>query len=440
MQLFLKPIQDSRKSMKKVVILLVAAGLGFGAVCPSEAMDAQSPDILDFGVSDFGTARGPLGDSPINGAFNTIDEHKINGVQRLYLGLSPFTNSTNSFTSPGYGAANIHMALTIPVAQNLAFTPFWINTSSNAWNVSDTAVHTPRDNTNIWGLVGEFSFDGFQISPYVLLAKTEPHALDMHEMSYFRGTDNFNSNKSIYQGVGLSLKHTALSPLRFTADFYYAHSDDNSGNIFSTLAGDYPIATNRESWYAMLGAEYATVFGTPALKGWYAYSNEGSLHNKSSFADAFSSAPWMNLTFNGTDAWAGEKYRITNTIDITEIANTWGLTAQWAGLSFIEDLSHDFALTSIRGSHHGRPPQSSLKNPQIDRSLTTKDYIVEADINTTYNIYQDLAAVLELSYIYKGLDEANWRQLISASGNENTNETLDIRNIWRTALNLRYSF
>ena len=61
--------------------------------------------------------------------------------------------------------------------------------------------------------------------------------------------------------------------------------------------------------------------------------------------------------------------------------------------------------------------------------LTTNDYLVEFNLDSTYKFYENLEACVELGYIVNGVDKNTWKW----SGNQK-------EDAWKVALNLRYSF
>ena len=54
------------------------------------------------------------------------------------------------------------------------------------------------------------------------------------------------------------------------------------------------------------------------------------------------------------------------------------------------------------------------------------------DFNSTYQIYKNLVAVLELSYLFQDIDGNVWRTAAGEKG--------DFSDAWRAALNFKYSF
>ena len=113
---------------------------------------------------------------------------------------------------------------------------------------------------------------------------------------------------------------------------------------------------------------------------------------------------------------------------------SWGISAQWNDISFVENLSHALSVTYVQGTNN--------KHNRIapdDGYLTTKDSLVEIDFNTTYNIYQNLATVLELGYIFENFDGKN-AVATGAFPATSGSDKAKFSNAWRASLNFQYTF
>jgi len=129
----------------------------------------------------------------------------------------------------------------------------------------------------------------------------------------------------------------------------------------------------------------------------------------------------------------------------TGYSGTWAAGAQIRDLSFLEDLSHTVRVVYWRGTNdpamakslrnpenpQGSDPQNTAWNRQPGGTLylTTNDYLVEFNLDSTYKIYENLETCLELGYIYNGVDKKTWKW----AGNQK-------EDAWKATLNFRYSF
>ena len=110
----------------------------------------------------------------------------------------------------------------------------------------------------------------------------------------------------------------------------------------------------------------------------------------------------------------------------TSFGGTWGVSMQLGGVSFLEGLSHDFSVTYFAGTNN----KNNGGYGEGYDYLTTKDSAVELNALTTYDIYRNLTAALELAYIFEDFDTSKARGRSGSS----------FENDWRAALHFRYSF
>lgn len=99
----------------------------------------------------------------------------------------------------------------------------------------------------------------------------------------------------------------------------------------------------------------------------------------------------------------------------------------------MENLSHALSVTYVQGTNN--------KHNRIapdDGYLTTKDSLVEIDFNTTYNIYQNLATVLEIGYIIEDFDGKNAAN--NGFDGLKAGDKAKFSNAWRASLNFQYKF
>jgi hypothetical protein len=111
------------------------------------------------------------------------------------------------------------------------------------------------------------------------------------------------------------------------------------------------------------------------------------------------------------------------------------VSAQLNKISFMRDLHHDLALTYFQGTNSKKMPELiNRSGGEVSPAdyLTRGDSIIEVDFNSTYQIYKNLVAVLELSYLFQDIDDNVWRTADDRKG--------DFSDAWRAALNFRYKF
>lgn len=73
----------------------------------------------------------------------------------------------------------------------------------------------------------------------------------------------------------------------------------------------------------------------------------------------------------------------------------WAVGAALREITFMDDLSHDFVVSYARGTNH-------KDNFFL---MTTQDSYWEVDFNSTWQMYENLAVILELAYGKVKLDD-----------------------------------
>lgn len=457
--------------MKKLVTLLLAAGLVFSAANSASAVEVKTSGQLDFAfdwtqnmddgsffqdIDDGGTEQkhfgavqrfrlglefvmsenlsatyqaqvgtftwgGPATPAGEN-AGGVLGSRAANIVTRLaYLdwmvpntsvkvrmGQQPVALPSFTFGSPVLDSTATGVVVAAPLTDNFGLTGMWLRADSG-FRRGGTAPEG-SDTTDIFGLIGDVKGDGFQVQPWVsvgLIGKNSPE--------FGEGVGN-----ATVWWAGLSGELTMFDPFRLTADFIYSNLDVKHSKVDDSTG-----------WYAALGAEYKTAYGTPALKGWYA-SGDSKKHNTENKRGGTLS--WLDGGFNATSTFYDGAFGVGKHMGFATPNGSWGISAQWNDISFVENLSHALSVTYVQGTNnkHNGPDFN-------DGYLTTKDSLVEIDFNTTYNIYQNLATVLEIGYIIENFDGKNaveYGGYAAAAGSDKAK----FSNAWRASLNFQYKF
>lgn len=374
---------------------------------------------------------------------------------KVRMGQQPVAMPSYTFGSPVLDDSATGIMISAPVNENITVTGGWLRAVSSPRR-GNWATQGPDkvwdDNFDLFNLTVDFKYDGFQVSPWILLGPKGKDATTGYDGNNFTGVRNMHdglcpltdikwesvngayapdfegktSNSFVwFAGIGGEL--TMFDPFRFTADFYY--SQNKTKHRYSSRAG----------WVAMLGAEYNTEYGTPALKAWYGSGDDKNPTNGSERALSLSGAFNPNTTyFDGV--WMGG---VANTIDRTDASGTWGVGLYWNNLSFMENLSHNFGVSYFAGTN-AKENISQLGGIYFGATplnyMTKGDSAIEFDFTSVYNIYQNLAAALELSYIVQNFDDKTWGRglfLEDANGND---MNAKFSNIFSARVNLRYTF
>ena len=463
--------------MKKLVTLLLAAGLVFSAANSASAVEVKTSGTMDFAfdwtqnmddrsffqdIDDGGseqkhfgavqrfrlglefvmsenlsatyqaqvgtftwggpTSANALGGNNSEGTGGVLGSRSANIVTRLaYLdwmvpntsvkvrmGQQSVALPSFTFGSPVLDDTATGVVVAAPLTDNFGLTGLWLRADSGfrRGNVSKAV----NDTTDLFGLIGDVKGDGFQVQPWVTVG------LVGQDSPKFGVKEGLPGNATAWW-AGISGELTMFDPFRLTADFMYNNVDV-----------DHSKAADSDGWYAALGAEYKTAYGTPALKGWYASGDDKNARR----TDKGGSVMEISGGFNATSTFYDGAFGVGKHMGFTSPNGSWGISAQWNDISFVENLSHALSVTYVQGTNN-----KHNKLDVNDGYLTTKDSLVEIDFNTTYNIYQNLATVLEIGYIIEDFDGKN---LARNEYGQNTTEKFKFSNAWRASLNFQYKF
>ncbi len=471
--------------MKKLVTLLLAAGLVFSAANSASAVEVKTSGQLDFAfdwtqnmddgsffqdIDDGGTEQkhfgavqrfrlglefvmsenlsatyqaqvgtftwgGPATPAGEN-AGGVLGSRAANIVTRLaYLdwmvpntsvkvrmGQQSVALPSFTFGSPVLDDTATGVVVAAPLTDNFGLTGLWLRADSGfrRGNVS-TAVN---DTTDLFGLIGDVKGDGFQVQPWVTVGLVGDHSPKFGVTGYdeLAKENIYLPGNATAWWAGISGELTMFDPFRLTADFMYnnvdvKHSRDNKG-------------LESDGWYAALGAEYKTAYGTPALKGWYASGDDKDYADDKGKGGRVKE---ISGGFNATSTFYDGAFGVGKHMGFTSPNGSWGISAQWNDISFVENLSHALSVTYVQGTNN--------KHNRIapdDGYLTTKDSLVEIDFNTTYNIYQNLATVLEIGYIIEDFDGKNAAN--NGFDGLTAGDKAKFSNAWRASLNFQYKF
>ena len=309
-----------------------------------------------------------------------------------------FTGAVNDNISLGFGWMRIDSGSDIYVDDADAY----VNSNVN-------------DDADALMLNAEFAYDGFKVAPWAMYISGQENS--MFGNSEFTGPSTFTEGNA-YDAfvIGASAELNMFDPFVFAVDALYSNTKyhnmaDNAEDSF-------------DGFYVGAKASYKFSNGTAALGGWYAsgddYDSTNANANDNGFIllDGGFSASTILYGDNiiGADAY--------NTLTGDSPFGTWGLIAEYAGFSFIENLTHTARVVYVQGTNEYN---DAVKADRDFLDFTEDDTAVEIDFNSTYQIYKNFSATLELGYVF--VDQDNLAQ-----GQDEADD------IFRTGLTFVYNF
>ena len=267
------------------------------------------------------------------------------------------------------------------------------------------------DTTDALMLNAEFAYDGFKVAPWAVYAHKQ-HGAESGITQHFN-IDGVNADADLYI-IGASAELNMFDPFVFAVDALY-------NNIkYHNMA---PLAEDSyDAFYVAAKASYKLSNGVASLGGWYSTGNDRE-NNDNGFVVLDGGFSASSVLFDGNIV-GSDPY--TNVMGSDSPFGTWGVIAEYAGFSFLENLSHTARVLYIEGTNENQP---NAYNPGFGDSieLTEDDSAIEIDFDTTYQIYKNLSATLQLGYVF--FDQSNL-----AAGEEEADD------IFRSALTFVYKF
>ena len=423
--------------MKKLVTLLAAAGMVVAASAPANAVDVKVSGFhaftfetqqagftgnnyelakqrtrlgLNFVASEnlSGFLQFQMGSNQW-GDYATGDKHGRYNVQtrqayvdwivpgtavkvrmgRQQVGLPGEAFGDSSVMSAGWGGRD-GIAISAPVNDFLSLNALWVRAG-----VNDELDIDEGANSDIFGLAANLKFNGVAVTPWVAYGAFDAEA--DYQTGASTGLDAIGVDADGYW-AGVTATFSYFDPFTVKASFTYGSAD---------LEGGY---ADKDGWNAQVKASYKTAFGTPALGFWYASGDDKDAEYAGEGTMAHVKGRFMPTTTYHNNAWG---LGGSAAFGREAMGGTWGVFAGIEGVSFIADLEHYAGVTYLEGTND----KKMAANFDAKNYLTEEDSLVEFDFGTTYKIYKNLVANLELSYLIndfdsaaaKDLDEDDWR-------------------------------
>ena len=354
---------------------------------------------------------------------------------RQLVGLPEDAFGKNAIMYPAWHGRD-GIVVSSPVTDWLDLTAFWIRGAYESVNNAGTGGCQKSD---YFAVMAAFRFDGFSFTPYVMYASLdkganvsattdaitlnnmtgpsgEPATLTADGNAFWAGT---NFVMSCFDPFVLKLSG-AYGMINYEGNGRLGYVSSISGEKKSRSVGD---LKNREGWYIQGKASYKTAYGTPILGAWYGSGDDSDAQ--------YARQGWIppfNGRFHPPFGYTAGEFRLYDSTARHNIAGTWGAQLGIEDVSFLEDLTHKITVTYFRGTNDNNLADSM--NPW--EYMTDNDTVVEFNLASTYQIYRNLTACLELAYMitdYDRGDHKNW-----AAGHE-----ID-KDGWSTALSFAYKF
>ena len=477
--------------MKRIVTLLLAAGLVFGAHTGAQAVDFKTKGTWDFNFewlegTDFnknntskddtfagkqrfrtqidviasealsGTVYFEIGDTiwgSKDGALGS--DGKSIEVKRSYIDwIVPQTDlkvrmGIQGLALPGFVAGSPVLdddvaALTLSYSfnDNVAATVFWArpyDTGAAIYN-NQTLETTSFDELDIFGLVVPITLDGMKIVPWGMYSSIGKNingsSSDYNQSSWQQAAyglrPDFDNGKKYPQNGQTFDKGTDAwwGGLSYQLTMFDPLKFSVDG-VYGSVKGDNE-EWDRSGWLAIAQLDYKLSMFTPGIFGWYASGDDNNRTNGSE------QMPYISPDF-GPTSFGFDKYAAsiaTDSILSVSGAGTWGVGLQAAKISFLENLSHVLRVAYIEGTN-----DQEMAKYIIGTNLNKPNSPVNS-YNGVYMTEKDHAIEVNFDTTYKIYENLT---LLAELGYINLNMDEDVwhqkfDNAWKAGINFQYAF
>ena len=470
--------------MKRIVTLLLAAGLVLGAAAGSQAADIKAKGNWTFtwqlGDNNLFEKNGDkfTAKQRLRTQIDVIASESLKGVLFLEMGDQNWGSSKDgaslgtdgkivkvrysyvdwvipqtdakvrmglqNFSLPGFisnnpilgGGSADGAGITISgqFTENVGASLFWLraendNTDGYRGNPSSNAM-------DFVGLTVPMTFDGVKVTPWAMYGAlgrdSFTNTADNKDSGVVNGLLPTGVDGAMLKGVdldrhgnawwvGVASELTYFDPFRFALDAAYGSADMGSIGGFDV---------ERSGWFASILGEYKMDYFTPGILFWYASGDDSNWANGSERMPVVEGS-WTASSYGFDDNFGRDA------CDMIGLTNDgkMGVYLQAKDISFMEDLTHIFRVGFIKGTNNTEMARWGITSPTgtsgRELYLTTADKAWEVNFDTQYKIYKDLTLAVEVGYINLDLDENVWGKGVVDSYREN--------NV-RGAVTLQYTF
>ncbi|KAF1074152.1 outer membrane homotrimeric porin [Halodesulfovibrio sp. MK-HDV] len=420
--------------MKRIIILMLACTMVFGAVVSSSATEFKASGTLDMAFEwldnpnpreasngdyftaiqrlrtkidiianeslkgvyylEVGTIRWGDTDTFGRGSGGAIGTDGVNvETKRLYLDFQmPHTSLSLRMGLQGLafpGLANNNPVLDDDVAAVVANYAF-----SDRFNVvaawaraADTENYTPATPTSktkydVFTIIGGLNFEPVTVVPYIAYATIGRNA-DVNS-GIPLGIPLATDDRDVWW-LGVSAQSACWERLNLAFDFVWGQSNGSDMPAGLTNVN----SRDQSGFYALLHADYKMENYTPTIDLWYASGDDDSETGDGNYLPEIS-AGGLALTNLGTD---GGFFDTTDNAFTLSGIGTMGVVLGITEVTFIENVTHDFKVAWMQGT------SDYSSTAVVDTFPTDEDRAWEFNIDTNWQMYENLAAIVELGYL-----------------------------------------
>ncbi|TIH12162.1 hypothetical protein D0S45_18850 [Marinifilum sp. JC120] len=359
-----------------------------------------------------------IGDGGINTDSTNADDNSLT-IKRAYMqfrfpGTEVLTSAgILSVNLPGAAAGNMVLGdadlgtfmVETPITDQIAIAGAFIR-NTDRYGVDGDGATNKRDELDIFYAALPITIDGISATPYFAYSIIGDKAVNdagatLPGLAGPVGSAQTKNANAWWLGTSFSMD--MFDPIVFNADIVYGAVDaDAKDNDRSGLLCDASLA------YTGLD------FVQPKVLFAYSTGEDDDTDNGSERLPVIANDWAFGTTYFGGSALTSTDF------DNVEQLGFWTIGLSLEKISFFEKLSHDIHFLYIQGTNDAKLVKNhsaNLANITDDGNfLTDEDYAIEIDFNTNYQIYDELAAIVEFGYVDVDLDEDTWRNVSARDG------------------------
>ena len=353
------------------------------------------------------------------------------GIQGLAL------PSATGFGNPMFDADVAAITASYKFNDMFALTTFWarpFDAYQDRYS-DDDGRRRLDDSMDMFGLVAPITGEGWAVTPWTVLANignTSGYANylftgdNLNQVDIRRSAMSQDNDRAFAWWMGTGFELTMFDPLTFGMDVMYGRMNDldDADTLGKTVRA--------RGWFVDARLDYKMDWATAGLFGWWSTGDDASDqrngHNKLGRMPVVGTDGGFNPTSFG---FGGSDIRGDNAVVTTTGMGTWGIGAQLANMSFIEDLTHTLRVAYYKGTNdrdlaRGSDWGSNNRYSADNLYLTTGDAAWEVNFDHKYQIYENLAAYLEMGYINLDLIKNHFQS--------------DSDDAWKAQVGFKYEF
>ncbi|MFO7802938.1 MAG: outer membrane homotrimeric porin [Desulfovermiculus sp.] len=340
------------------------------------------------------------------------------------VGLTGWVAPGGPFGTPVLAGDMPGAFVNVPVNDMMGLTAGYIRASDQKRIYDDDKADGDELDAALLSL--PLTMEGYNMNPYLIYSwigeNSEPNSyMDINDFQSWGmgvgtlatqlGKDdpaspwNMHSDEANAWWVGLPFGVDMFDPLSIKGQVLYGRVDADHE------------AMEREGYYMDLGIDYAMDMVTPSVFGIYSSGEDDDISDGSEtfptlYSDGYLYPPsGVAMGFNSHFGFRDGDYSLAQYIP----HGIWTLGFALKDISFVDKLSHTVACAYSQGTHDSEVFEK-MSDAELDvfkgqrfQELTDEDSSLEVTLHSNYQIYENLKAVLELSYASLDMDEDVWR-------------------------------